>query len=88
MYLNVIPNWFTSLGSRMGVQAGIRPVSSDIESAELEDYFKTAQELGLSRQKAEEILNQTLRKARRGAELSMSDVIFRAFCTIHLHTYH
>ena len=88
MYFNVIPRWFTSLGGQVGMQTGVRPVSSDIESAELEDYFKTAHELGLSRQKAEKILNQTLCKTRRGSELSMSDVIFRAFCTIHLHTYH
>lgn len=88
MYLHALPQWFASLGGRMGMQTAIQPASSDIENAELEDYYTTAQELGLSRHKAEEILNQTLRKARRGAELSMSDVIFRAFCTIHLHTYH
>ncbi|MBZ5488254.1 hypothetical protein HW452_12040 [Halomonas aquamarina] len=92
MYLNVIlPSWFTALsniGAGLKPQASVRPVSSDIESAELDDYYQTAQELGLSHHKAEEILDQTLRKARRSGELSMSDVIFRAFCTIHLHTYH
>ncbi|PRY63907.1 hypothetical protein B0H98_10750 [Vreelandella songnenensis] len=91
MYLNVIPSWFTALSSMGGgfkPQASIRPVSSDLESAELEDYYQTAHQLGLSHHKAQEILEQTLRKARRSGELSMSDVIFRAFCTIHLHTYH
>ncbi|MBP5980160.1 MAG: hypothetical protein KA748_08125 [Halomonas sp.] len=91
MYLNLMPNWASAFG---GLKAGLKSANKPslmrdgVECAELDEYFHTAQELGLSRYKAEEIFNQTLRKSRRRSDLSMSDVIFRAYCTIHLHTYH
>lgn len=91
MYLNLLPSWASAFGGlTLGLKSASKPplMRDDTESAELDEYFHTAQELGLSRYKAEEIFNQTLRKARRRSELSMSDVIFRAYCTIHLHTYH
>lgn len=91
MYLNLMPNWASAFGNlKSGLKSANEPslMRDDVESVELDEYFHTAQELGLSRYKAEEIFNQTLRKARRRSDLSMSDVIFRAYCTIHLHTYH
>ncbi|MGP9679670.1 hypothetical protein ACT3TC_13660 [Halomonas sp. AOP27-A1-41] len=91
MYLNLLPRWASDFGGlKLGRKSANKPplVSDNRESVELDEYFHTAQELGLSRYKAEEIFNQTLRKARRRSELSMSDVIFRAYCTIHLHAYH
>ena len=91
MYLNLMPSWASAFGGlKSGFKSANKPslTRDDVESVELDEYFHTAQELGLSRYKAEEIFNQTLRKARRRSDLSMSDVIFRAYCTIHLHTYH
>ncbi|MBE0463779.1 MAG: hypothetical protein ACTIDY_07950 [Halomonadaceae bacterium] len=91
MYLNLMPSLASALGGlKSGLKSANKPslMRDGVDDAELDEYFHTAQELGLSRYKAEEIFNHSLRKARRRSDLSMSDVIFRAYCTIHLHTYH
>lgn len=60
-------------------------IARDCDTVALDDYYQAAQALGISQRRAEVILNQTRQRARKTSSLTFSDVIFRAYCTLHLH---
>lgn len=63
----------------------VQAIARDCDTLALDDYYQAAKALGISQRRAEVILNQTHHRARKTPSLTFSDVIFRAYCTLHLH---